>query len=108
MGTAVWFRRRPEVHKRLLLLATVGALMPAALAHIIGHWPYLREIQAPIILVPLVILLFAGAVHDRLSQGRIHPVSLWVALALFVWANLRAVVIGPSDTWHRFAAWLIG
>ena len=67
----------------------------------------LRDIKAPIILIPLVMLYFAGAVHDRLSRGRIHPVSLWVPIALFVWANVRAAIIGPSDTWHQFAAWLI-
>ena len=87
VGAAVWYRRRPDVHKRLMLLAIMEALMPAALAHIIGH-SHLREIKAPIILIPLVMLLFASAVHDRLTQGRIHPVSLWVALALFVWANV--------------------
>jgi hypothetical protein len=107
VGLAVWYRRSSEVHKRLMLLATVGTLMPAALAHIIGHSPTLREIEAPIILIPLIALLSASAVHDRVSQGRIHPISLWVALALFVWANLRAAVIGPSDAWHQFAAWLI-
>jgi hypothetical protein len=107
VAAAVWYRRRPDVHKRLMLLAIVGALMPASLVHIIGHSPFLREIKAPIILIPLAMLLFAGAVHDRLTQGRIHPVSLWVALTLFVWANVRAAIIGPSDIWHRFAAWLI-
>jgi hypothetical protein len=107
VGVAVWYRRRPDVHKRLMLLAIVGALMPAALTHIWGHSPVLREIKAPIILIPLIPLLFAGAVHDRLSRGRIHPVSVWVALALLAWANLRAVVIGPSEAWHRVAAWLI-
>lgn len=107
VGVAVWYRRLPDVHKRLMLLAIVGALTPAALTHIWGHSPVLREIKAPIILIPLIPLLFAGAVHDRLSRGRIHPVSLWVALVLLVWTPLRAVVIGPSETWHQFAAWLI-
>jgi hypothetical protein len=107
VGLAIWYRHRSDVHKRLMLLATLGTLMPAALAHIIGHSPVLREIKAPIILVPLIALLSASAVHDRLSLGRIHPVSLWVALALLVWANLRAALIGPSDAWHHFAAWLI-
>jgi hypothetical protein len=73
---AVLYRRRPEVHKRLMLLATVGALMGALLAHVIGHWPFLRDIQAPIILIPLVMLYFASTVHDRLSRGRILPFSL--------------------------------
>lgn len=106
IGFAIGFRHRPDIHKRLMLLATI-ALIPAALTHIIGHSPFLREIQAPIIVIPLIMLLFAGAVHDRIYRGRIHPVFLWVPLAMFVWSNLRAVVIGPSETWHTFAAWLI-
>ena len=104
---AILYRRHAEAHKRLMLLATVGALMGAPLAHVIGHWPMLRNIEAPIILIPLVMLYFAGAVHDRLSLGRIHPVFLWVPIALFVWGNVRAAVIGPSNAWHRWAAWLI-
>jgi hypothetical protein len=107
VSAAVMYRYRPAAHKRLMLFATIGALMPASLAHIIGHSELLREIKAPIILVPLTLLLLASAIHDRLTQGRIHPVSLWAALSLFVWANLRAAVIGPSDAWHVFAAWLI-
>ncbi len=107
VGIAIWYRRRPDIHKRLMLLATVGALMPAALAHIIGHSPVLREIQVPIIVIPLFLLLFASAIRDRIYLGRIHPISLWVALAMFLWSNFRAVVIGPSQAWHDFANWLI-
>lgn len=107
VALAVLFRSRSDVHKRLMLLATVGGLMPAALSHIIGHSPFLRGFHPAIILIPYVAFLFAGAVHDRLSRGRIHPVSLWVALAVFVFSNLRAAVIGPSDAWREFATWLI-
>jgi hypothetical protein len=107
VAVAVWYRRRPEIHKRLMLLATVGALMPASLVHIIGHSTYLRDIKAPIILIPLVILLFSAAVHDRLTRGCIHPVSIWVPVVLLIWANVRAAIIGPSEAWHQFAAWLI-
>ncbi|WP_373495896.1 hypothetical protein [Aquiflexum sp.] len=107
VGIAIWYRKRSDIHKRLMLLATVGALMPAALTHIIGHSPVLREIQAPIIVIPLFLLLFASAIRDRIYLGRIHPISLWVALAMFVWSNLRAVVIGPSEFWHEIANWLI-
>ncbi len=107
VGLAIWYRRNAAVHKRLMLFATIGSLMPAALAHIIGHSPVLREITVPIIIIPLFMLLFARAVYERLTWGSIHPISLWVALALFFWANLRALVIGPSEVWHNFAEWLI-
>jgi hypothetical protein len=107
VGAAFWYRRRPEIHKRLMLLATIGTLMPAPLAHFIGHTPQLRAHPASI-LVPIAVLLSLSAIHDRVAKGRVHPISLWVALALFVWSNLRAAVIGPSAAWHQFAGWLIG
>ena len=66
---AVMFRHRSDVHKRLMLLATVGGLMPAALSHIIGHSPILRGFHPAIILIPYIAFLFAGAVHDRLLSG---------------------------------------
>jgi hypothetical protein len=103
---ALWYRRRPEIHKRLMLLATSGALMAAPLAHLIGKFPALRETPA-IILIPLSALYMAGAVHDRIAHGRFHRVSLWGGLALLAWGPLRAGVIGPSALWHQFAAWLI-
>jgi hypothetical protein len=83
-----------------ILLATVGALMRAPRAHLIGHSPVLRAMPGPILLIPLVALLFAGAIHDRLSRGRIHPVSSWVALGSLAWANMSAAIIGPSEALH--------
>ena len=103
---ALWYRKRPEVHKRLMLLITVGPMMSAALVHVWLPLPN-KEAQQPLFVASMAALLFAGAVYDRLTLGRFHPVSLWVAVALFVWGVLRAAVIGPSETWHQFAAWLI-
>ena len=101
------YRHRSDIHKRLMLLATVGGLMPAPLAHFIGHFPRLNAIP-PIIIIPLVLFLFASAVYDRVSLGRIHPVSLWGAAAIFAWQLALNILIGPSVAWHHFARWLIG
>jgi hypothetical protein len=100
------FRQRAAIHKRLMLFATV-ALLPAPFAHLIGHSAWLREMGPLPIEILLVLSLFASAVYDRIRFGRIHPVSLWLALAMFVAANLCAIVIGPSEAWHRFGTWLI-
>jgi hypothetical protein len=101
----VW-RRRSDVHKRLMLLATVGSLMAAPLAHFFGYFPALRE-GPPVILLPLAALYFSSAVYDRLAHGRIHPASLWAGLSLLTWAMFRGLVIGPSSVWHQLAGWLI-
>jgi hypothetical protein len=105
-SAALLYRRRGAVHKRLMLLATVGSLMAAPLAHLLGRVPAARDIP-PIILIPLACLYLAGAAHDRLTTGRFHPVTLWGGLALLLWAQFRAAVLGPSQAWHTFAAWLI-
>jgi hypothetical protein len=89
-----------------MLLATVGGLMPAPLAHFIGHFPRLNAVP-PIIIIPLVLFLFASAVYDRVSLGRIHPVSLWVAAAIFAWQLSLNLLIGPSAAWHHLARWLV-
>jgi hypothetical protein len=106
VGAALWFRRRPGIHKRLMLLATAGSLMAAPLAHLLGRLPVARDMP-PVILVPLGCLYLSGAVHDRLTLGRFHPVSLWGGLSLLAWAQFRAAVVGPSDTWRWMAAWLV-
>ena len=105
IAALVW-RRRSDVHKRLMLLATVGSMMAAPLAHFFSYFPALRG-GPPVILLPLAALYFSSAIYDRLAHGRIHPVSLWAGLSLLVWAMFRGLVIGPSVSWHQFAGWLI-
>lgn len=105
VGAALVWRRRRAVHVRLMLFATLGGLMPAALAHFLAYFP--PPVDGPAIVLPLTALYLSHAVFDKLATGRIHPLSLWGAVGMFVWANGRAALIGPSDAWHRFVAWLI-
>jgi hypothetical protein len=107
VALALWFRKRPMAHKRLMLLATIGALMNAPLAHLIADFRTFDTMPF-VILPPMIALLSASAVYDKLTLGKIHPVSLWGAIALFVYANLRAGLIGPSAAWHSLAGWLVG
>ena len=106
VGAAFVWRRQPQTHKRLMVLATVGSLMAAPIAHLLNYFPALREMP-PVILLPLAGLYFGSAIHDRVAQGRIHPVSLWGGVALLVFAFVRGAIIGPSAAWHQFASWLV-
>jgi hypothetical protein len=100
------YRRRSAVHKRLMLLALTGALMPSPIAHLTGHFALLRDKG---FLTPLMVGMFlaAGAIYDRIKLRRIHPVSLWIAFGIFLLDNLCFAVVMPSRAWHAFAAWLI-
>ena len=79
VSLATLWRRRPDRHKRLILLATVS-LMGAPLAHVVGQVPALHAFP-PVILLPLAAFYFAAAIHDRWTDGRVHPISLWGAIA---------------------------
>jgi hypothetical protein len=97
----LWYRRRPEVHKRLMLLGTVGGLMWPA----ITRMPYVAG--RPILMFALLtILVLASAVRDLLVRTRVHPVSLWGGLLILAAFPIR-VAIGLTSAWHGFAAWLI-
>ena len=107
VGAGLCYRHRPTVHKRLMLLAMVGGLTPTPVAHLIGHWPVLQPWVGVIIPVSALVFLSTSAIYDRVSQGRIHPVSLWVPIALFAWQVVVNLVVLPSAMWHEFSAWLI-
>jgi hypothetical protein len=97
------YRRRAAAHKRLMLFATL-TLMPAPFGHLIGHFAVLRSHS--LIIVPLIaISLGLSAVYDRIFLGRIHPLSLWLAISIFVIDNVCAVV-APSAAWQQIAGWL--
>jgi hypothetical protein len=44
---------------------------------------------------------------DRVSEGRVHPVSPWVGIAVFVSTGIFNVGIVPSAAWHSFTDWLV-
>jgi hypothetical protein len=109
VGAALWYRHRPEAHKRLMVFALFPLLVEPAL-HLVGHlaarWPTLRGSWPALDLPVAVLLLSTIAVHDRLSRGKVHRLSLWVPVLLVTWKFLLVVVVLRSATWHRLAAWL--
>ena len=103
----VWYRRRPDVHKRLMLLAILGPLMGAPIAHLVGHWDALRPWAGPIFPISNAVLLSVLPIHDRLTRGRIHPVSLWGAILVLLSFNVWFVGVAPTLAWQHFAEWLV-
>ena len=73
----------------------------------IGTWPALQPWLGLIFPLSLVVFLAVGPIYDRICDGRIHPVSLWGALSLFVWNTVFNVAIISSAAWLQFARWLI-
>jgi len=104
---------RPDVHKRLMLVATVS-LLPPAIARLIalgagvpfspGHPPPLAFSLLPSLAsdVPLI----AAMVWDRRRAGRIHPTYL-VAGACLVALQFIRVPLGSTTAWYEITNWLL-
>ena len=111
VGAAILNRHRPAIHKRLMLLAI---LQPMAIepvhhlfGHIVGYAPGIQVAFNAVNMAAIVALLSVSAVHDRWTEGRIHPVSLWVPIALFVELNVMLGLVLPSHAWQNLANRLI-
>jgi hypothetical protein len=102
---ALAYRRRPEIHKRLMLFANIE-LMPAPLAHLIGHTPWLAALPAAIIMIPISMFVVAAVARDVLLGRRVHPLTWGLALLRLFSGPLEAGPVGSSAAWHHFARWL--
>jgi len=106
---AICYRRRPDVHKRLMLFANI-TLMAAPIAHLLGHIPstWLPPGAAGDAAVAILNILFlvAPIAGDYLIEKRVRFLTVAMAIGLFAFGVLQAFVIGPSLAWHRFAVWI--
>jgi hypothetical protein len=110
VSAGLWYRHRPDIHKRLMLFAVLG-LHGVPLTHLtgylIGYWPAQAGLFRLIGRAIGILLLSASAVYDKVSQGRLHPVSLWVPILIVAWEFVLGSVVVPSVAWREFATWLI-
>ena len=105
---AIGYRRRPDVHKRLMLFANV-TLMLAPIAHLSGHIPstWLSPTGSAAVFVILYILfLLAPIAGDYLIEKRIRFLTAATAIGLFAFQVLVTFVISSSAAWHHFAEWV--
>jgi Na+-transporting NADH:ubiquinone oxidoreductase subunit NqrE len=102
-GLAILLRKRPEYHRRLVLLAacTLTAAAFGRLPH--SHNPYLRFYLG----VDGLILL--GVLRDLLINRRVHPAYAWFVPSL-VLLQLGAVFIWQNrpEWWLRIGRAFIG
>ncbi len=96
---ALYFRKRPELHKRLMILATVGGLMPPAVTRL----PYGSNIL--LTLAVLLLLIAACLAHDAYERGRLHRANVVGGLLILASVPVR-LPIAKTEAWHQIAAWL--
>ena len=103
-GGAIYFRKRPANHKRLMLLTAVNFLPPA-----VGRFPVdTLAALGPLFFfgVPTVVAI-GLVVYDTWRNRKLNKVFLAGTILLILSYPLRIIVSG-TDAWVNFATWLTG
>jgi len=103
MALAIYWRKRPEYHRRLVFIATCQ-LMDAA----IGRFDF--WFNHSIFYVGLDVLIVAGVMRDWVVDGRIHRVYLYALPPIIILQNLAIYVWKANPAWwqattHAILAW---
>jgi hypothetical protein len=104
--------RRPDVHKRLMLLAAVSILDAA-----IARWfmVFLAPPGAvgppplPVTIPPAILaflLLVVAMVRDKRTEGRVHPVYIYGSIA-YLAVKLLNWPVSATAAWHWFAGGIL-
>ncbi len=99
-GVGLYHRRRSEIHRRLMLLATIALLAPA-----LARFRYFGPGGPAVAIGGTCAFVIACLVYDRSAHGRVHPAFLWGGLFLMVSLPLRFAT-GRTDAWLSIAGWL--
>jgi hypothetical protein len=99
VGLAIYFRRRVDTHLRLMLIATVEMLGPAAAR--IGSW---GGVYPALITTVMFGLLGVLVIHDLWARRRVHLATvLGFAFLIGVNATFQASGVGPAIVAYRLA-----
>ncbi len=97
MTLAIAYRNKPDIHKRLILVATVAILGAAA-----GRMPFLPNIPTTIAVFMAPVLI--GLIFDLITRRRAHAVYV-IGLVVYLVSFVR-VPLRESDGWIGFSRWL--
>ncbi len=101
VAAALVLRRQSEMHKRLMLLATISILDAA-----VARWPVAIMTKGPPAFFAVTdLFIMAGVVFDIASRGRVHRAYIWGGL-LIVGSQLLRLAVWHTAGWIAFAKML--
>ena len=102
VGLGLLFRRRRDIHRRLMLLASVG-ILAAAIARIPIEF---IATGGPLVFFGLTDLcVLICVVFDTVKNRRLHPAFGWGTLFIVASQPLR-LMLTDTAVWMQFATWL--
>jgi hypothetical protein len=101
LGFSLASLKKPEAHKRLMLLSTIS-ILPAAW----GRLALMMGVANPLIfLLMQEAFLLAGIANDLITRRKVHPVYLWGG-ALLVLVHAARFPLAGSSWWATIAEWM--
>jgi hypothetical protein len=94
VGLAIYWRKRPDYHRRLLFIATCG-LMDAA----IGRFDFI--FNHSLFFPGLDLLIILGMVRDRVVDGHVHGVYRYAAAPLIVVQTIAVYLWRGNPLWWQ-------
>jgi hypothetical protein len=101
VSAGFYFRRRPDVHKRLMILATVSILAAAIARLPLG----ILKAGPPAFFGLTDLFIVALIVYDLIARRRVHPATALGGLLIIASQPLRLMLSG-TDIWMAFARWV--
>jgi len=100
LATALMLRRKTDIHKRLMLLATI-CLMPPPLARIAQNLGYMLEQETIFVTTVWLLLVVPILVYDLATSRRIHSATAIGGLC-FLLVVFGPVLIAGTDFAQNF------
>jgi hypothetical protein len=101
-AAAIYYRKRPANHKRLMLLTALNFLPPAVARIPIDQ---LRALGPIFFFGVPTVLAIALLVYDTRRNGKLNVVFLTAALLMIASYPLRLIISGTA-VWTAFAVWV--
>lgn len=106
VALAIALRKRPEWHKRLILLGTFP-LFQSAFDRMGANVFGVPEARGLIAFVGHLVLMILFVIWDRRRLGYFHPVTKWGTASLFLFYFFSPIFTG-SEWWRELAMRLAG
>ncbi len=99
LTAAIACRKKAQIHKRLIIVATVVLMGPAA-----GRITFLTA--PPLVMAVMVSPILIGMAFDLATRRRVHAVYvIGLIVHLASWARL---LLEDSEAWFSFSKWVYG
>lgn len=100
----IYYRKKHEIHKRLMLLAMIAIIWPAFF-RFRHYFPAVKNPELIFAVLAPNLMILVAVLWEKLTVKSVHPVYYTAGLALFT-ENLTEYLLFDSPGWRVAAHWL--